>query len=195
MKYYNLIKAFDNSNSDKNKVHKYAVVYDYIINTHYLKKGSPLDMLEIGIRQGHSIKVWDECPFINSVTGLDITSKEQYEESLKENNLEWNFSHKVELIHGVDGYDPHFVNTLKPQKWDIILDDGDHIWESQIKFFNLYYDLLNPGGVIVCEDISQIYLPQLKQLGQQYEDFYVFDLRTKSNNHGNEIIAFIKKPI
>ena len=26
----------------------------------------------------------------------------------------------------------------------------------------------------MCEDITQIYLPQLKQLCQQYEDFYVF---------------------
>ena len=78
---------------------------------------------------------------------------------------------------------------------DIILDDGDHIWESQLKFFNLYYDLLNPGGILACEDITQIYLPQLQQLGQQYEDFYIFDLRAKNNTHANEIIAFIKKPL
>ena len=193
MKYYDLIEAFNKSNSDKNNLHKYAIAYDYVLNTQYLKKGSPLNMLEVGIRQGHSIDVWDKCPLINHITGVDVITKEHYEKAQIDNNLNWGFSNNVKLIFDVDGYSENFVNTLKNNRYDIILDDGDHIWESQLKFFNLYYDLLSPGGVMMCEDISQNYLPQLQQLGQQYENFYIFDLRAKSNIHGNEIIAIIKK--
>ena len=195
MEYYNLIKAFNNSSSDKNHAHKYAIVYDYVINSHYLSKGSPLNLLEVGIRRGDSIDVWDNSPLFNKIVGIDISTKEEYDNFVKNTKANWNFSDKVELIHGVDGYSEEFAQTLKDKnfKFDIILDDGDHMFDSQIKFFNLYYDLLSPGGVIMCEDISQTYLPQLSQFAQEYEDFYVFDLRAKSNTHGNEIIAILKK--
>ena len=71
MEYYNLIEAFNKSSSDKNHTHKYAVVYDYVINTQYLKKGSPLNLLEIGIRGGDSIKVWDESYLFSNILGVD----------------------------------------------------------------------------------------------------------------------------
>lgn len=193
MKYYDLIEAFNASNSDKNKVHKYAVAYDYILNSHYLKKGSPLDMLEIGIRLGHSIDVWDKSPIINSITGVDINTQETYEKGLKTEGINWNFTSKTKLIFDSDAYSEEFVKSLEGQKFDIIMDDGPHTWESQLKFFNLYYDLLDGGGVLMCEDIQQTYLPQLQQLGHQYEDFYIFDLRAKRNIHGDEIIAILKK--
>ena len=195
MKHYDYIEAFDNSTSDKNHTHKYAVVYDYIINSHYLQKEDKLDMLEIGIRLGDSIDVWDKSPQINKIIGVDITSKEKYEKELIENNKKWNFSDNVELIQGINGYEEDVAEKFKNEgkSFDLILDDGDHMFDSQLKFFNNYYDLLNPGGVLMCEDITQTYLPQLHQLAQQYTNFYIFDIRAKSNIHGNEIIAILKK--
>ncbi len=193
MKYYNLIEAFNNSTSDKNDKHRYAVVYDYILNSHYLKKGSPLNILEIGIQAGPSIDVWDKSPIINQVVGVDITTKEWFSKACKDNNTPWKYSDRVTLYHNTDAYSEEFVKSLEGQKFDIIMDDGPHTWESQLKFFNLYYDLLDGGGVLMCEDIQQTYLPQLQQLGHQYEDFYIFDLRAKRNIHGDEIIAILKK--
>ena len=72
MKHYDYIEAFNNSTSDKNHTHKYAVVYDYIINSHYLQKGDKLDMLEIGIRMGDSLYVWGNSPQINKVVGENL---------------------------------------------------------------------------------------------------------------------------
>jgi cephalosporin hydroxylase len=196
MKYYNFIEAFNtpllnkksvHQRSDKNDLHKYAVLYDYIINSQYLKKQSPLSILEIGIREGDSIKIWEESPLFSKVVGVDI-------DPIEKDVVKFDFSSKVTLEQGMDGYDPGVAEYIseKHSKFDIILDDGDHVWESQVKFFELYYPLLNPGGVIICEDIAQTYLPQLQRFCQQYEDFYVFDLRAKSNMHGNEIVAIIK---
>ena len=195
MNYFNYIEAFNNSTSDKNHLHKYAIVYDYIINTHFSIKNDLLSMLEVGIRYGDSLEVWDSSPQFNKIAGMDINDKETYLRHLKENNLTRNFSSKVELLHGVDAYDKEVSKDLfnKGYKFDIILDDGDHQFDSQIKFFNNYYDLLNPGGVLICEDISGAYIPQLQHLAQEYEDFYVFDIRAKSNKDGNEIIAILKK--
>ena len=178
MKYYDFIKAFNtpllttkgtSQRSDKNDLHKYVVLYDYIINAQYLKKQSPL---------------------FDKIVGIDI-------DPIEKDVVRFNFSDKVTLEQGMDGYDLEVAKYIsnKHSKFDIILDDGDHMWESQIKFFELYYNLLAPGGVIMCEDIAEMYLPQLKQFCQQYEDFYVFDLRTKTNPHHNEIVAIIKNPI
>lgn len=192
MKYYDLIEAFNNSTSDKNKKHKYAVIYDYILNSHYLKKGSPLNILEIGIQAGPSIDVWDKSPIIDQVVGVDITTKEWFNNACKSNNTLWEYSDRVTLHHSKDAYSEDFVKSLEGQKFDIIMDDGPHTWESQVKFFNLYYDLLDEGGVLMCEDIVSNYLPQLKQLANDYEDFYVFDLRTKADNI-DEIITILKK--
>tara|TARA_B100000035_G_scaffold268837_1_gene242468 strand:+ start:18348 stop:18947 length:600 start_codon:yes stop_codon:yes gene_type:complete len=199
MEYYDFIKAFNTpllninneyQRSDKNDLHKYVVLYDYIINAQYLKKQSPLSILEIGIREGDSIKVWDESPLFDKVVGLDIDPKEK-------KVVKFTYSDKVILEQGMDGYDPKITQYIseKHSKFDIILDDGDHIWESQVKFFEQYFPLLNPGGVIMCEDITQTYLPQLQQFCQQYEDFYVFDLRAKANAHGNDIVAIIKNSL
>ena len=195
MNYFNYIEAFNNSTSDKNHLHKYAIVYDYIINTHFSIKNDLLSMLEVGIRHGDSLEVWDLSPQFSKIVGMDINDKETYMRQLNENNLTRNFSSKVELLHGVDAYDKEVSKDLfnKGYKFDIILDDGDHQFDSQIKFFNNYYDLLNPGGVLICEDISGAYIPQLQHLAQEYEDFYVFDIRAKSNKDGNEIIAILKK--
>lgn len=198
MQYYDFIKAFNTplvtmqgttQKSDKNDLHKYVVLYDYIINAQYLKNQSPLSILEIGVRQGDSIKIWDESPIFDKVVGLDIRPAE-------DKGVRFEFSDKVTLEEGMNGYDPEVAKYIseKHSKFDIILDDGDHVWESQVKFFELYFPLLNPGGVIMCEDITQTYLPQLEQFCQQYEDFYVFDLRAKANPHGNEIVAIIKNP-
>ena len=196
MEYYDFLNAFNTNQptkaggyqrSDKNDLHKYVVLYDYIINSQYLKKQSPLSILEIGVREGDSLKIWGDSPVFNKVVGMDIEPEEV-------SNVKFHLSDKVTLELGMDGYDPKTRDYIsqKYSGFDIILDDGDHMWESQVKFFELYFELLNPGGVIMCEDIAQSYLPQLNKFCQDYEDFYVFDLRTKSNIHGNEIIAIIK---
>lgn len=200
MKYYNFVEAFNTpllnkeggyQKSDKNDFHKYGILYDYIINAQYLKNQSPLSILEVGIRQGDSIKIWENSPLFDRVVGIDMDPQEN-------NTVKFEFSSKVTLEQGMDAYDPEVVKYIsdKYPKFDIILDDGDHMWESQMKFFQYYFNLLNPGGVIMCEDITRIYLPQLTELAKKYTDsFYTFDLTANvnpKNCHGNDIVAVIK---
>jgi spermidine synthase len=83
----------------------------------------------------------------------------------------------------------------KEGKFDIIIDDGPHTWESQEWFFENYYDLLNEGGVLLCEDIHGQHYNQLHQLSKKLK-LYVLDLRANNNPNGDEIIALrYKNPI
>jgi autotransporter strand-loop-strand O-heptosyltransferase len=73
-------------------------------------------------------------------------------------------------------------------KFDIIIDDGPHTWKSQKWFFENYYDLLNDGGVLFCEDIHENNYINLKELTSRL-NLYVLDLRLNSNINRDEIIA------
>ena len=101
----------------------------------------------------------------------------------------------MKLFQGVDAYDKKFIESLQKQnyKFDIILDDGSHLFEDQIKFFNIYFDLLNIGGVIICEDISANYLKQLSEMSQNNKHFHVYDMRVNIDLTNNDIIAILRK--
>jgi len=73
-------------------------------------------------------------------------------------------------------------------KFDVIIDDGPHSWESQVWFFKNYDTLLNDGGVLVCEDIWERHIERLASLKKEL-DLYIIDLRLNKNAHHNEIIA------
>ena len=208
MKYYDIVTALEKSPGDKHgkalgskigdipkeaNQHNYGVIYDQLFNSQYLKKGGPLSILEIGIKCGHSIKVWEECTLFDRVVGVDHTKREDFDKI--HNWKGYIFSDKVELIYDKDAYDENFVKSLQEQnyKFDIILDDGSHLFQDQIKFFNIYIDLLNIGGVIICEDISAGYMPQLIELSKQNKHFHIFDLRNNVNLGNNDIIAILRK--
>jgi hypothetical protein len=177
-----------NGSTDKNTTHKYGVSYDLIFNSQYLKLGRPLRVLEIGVSlfgEG-SVGPLSEIPFVEKYIGLD---NKTYSGEIP--------NEKVTLYTGpeYDAYTPEMIDFLKKneEKFDIIIDDGPHTWESQEWFFINYYSLLNDGGVLLCEDIFEGNYNSLQEL-QKRLDLYVLDLRVNSNNNRDEIIALRFKP-
>ena len=56
-----------------------------------------------------------------------------------------------------DAYDRNVVKKyFNNVKFDVILDDGSHKVGDQIKFLNLYSDLLTDDGILIIEDIATI---------------------------------------
>lgn len=184
LNYCNISDLLDKSTSDKNTTHKYGVVYDLIFNSQYLKFGRKLKVLEIGVTMfgDGSAACLSQIPFVEKYVGVD---NKPFESSLNYNN--------VTLYTGLD-YDAYSNKTLdflekKEGKFDIIIDDGPHTWDSQKWFLRNYYELLNSGGVLICEDIQEFYLKHNLKLLTKELDLYVLDLRVNSNKDSNEIIA------
>jgi hypothetical protein len=181
--YCNLQEILLKSNTDKNTTHKYGIVYDFIFNYQYLKLNRPLKILEIGISlfgEG-SIGPLSEIKYVEKYIGID---NKEYKGNIPND--------KITLYAGseYDAYKNEIITLLfeKEGKFDIIIDDGPHTWESQEWFFKNYYNLLNDGGVLLCEDIHESNYNALQNLTKNL-NLYVLDLRINNNPNKDEIIA------
>lgn len=137
-----LKNSYINGGTDKNTYHSY-------IENFYEKEFEPyrekrIDVLEIGIETGGSLKLWKEY-FLNSksIIGIDITDDK--------------VDNKFKNIDGVsmyfgDAYDKTFSDKFG--QFDIIIDDGPHTLESQLKSIELYLPKLKKNGLFVIEDIQ-----------------------------------------
>ena len=92
-------------------------------------------MLEVGVLNGHSIQLWKDYFTNAKIYGME--KAEVYGGDFKCDSL-----NKTEVD-----------KALGDLKFDIIIDDGDHHPESQIKTYKNLKNRLNDGGLYIIEDI------------------------------------------
>jgi hypothetical protein len=171
-----------NGSTDKNTVHQYGISYNLIFNSQYLKLNRSLKVLEIGISMfgEGSVGPFSEISYVEKYVGLD---NQTYRGTIPND--------KVKLYAGpeYDAYSPAMLDMLKEKEglFDIIIDDGPHSWPSQDWFFRNYYSLLNEGGVLVCEDIHEMYRNNLAYIKKEL-GLYILDLRFNASSR-DEIIG------
>lgn len=102
-------------------------------------------LLEIGVMDGLSMKMWREYYPNAEIIGVDIKDMSMF------HNTDWNVPESVKLLT-LDGTKKKDMQPLG--KFDIIIDDGSHYWADQQKSFELlYYSQLNKGGIYILEDL------------------------------------------
>ena len=157
---------------------------------------SPVDIVEIGVRRGESINVWNKYfSNANSIYGVEIA--ETWWESLL-----------LEHVHHIqaDATEPTVLDKFPlEQEFDIIIDDGSHINEQIIKSFEIFYPRLKSGGIYVIEDLYNSYGDRLssdeidimeildessgiKQNKRSDIDEWIRQLETKLNNPYKDIM-------
>ena len=122
----------------------YLHIYDRYFNNirHNVKS-----MLEIGVKDGRSLRMWQEY-FPNAfIYGMDINPASKAHED-----------GRIKIIIG-DQNDDEDLQHIKNEigVCDIILDDGSHMTDHQIKSFNMLYDSVPRGGFYVIEDLRNSY--------------------------------------
>ncbi len=108
------------------------------------------NLLEIGVFDGASVKMWKEYFPKANIVALDIDPRcKQYEED------------RIN-IHIGDQTDVKFLQDVfnKYGHFEVILDDGGHSWKQQIVSFETLFPLLTPGGLYFVEDMHTSYKPQ-----------------------------------
>ena len=145
--------------SDKGSVHSYIDVYEDIFQH---KKNDNLNILEIGIALGGSLRLWHDY-FVNAKFIVGIEPKDMTLPCLTD-------FENIYVIEG-NGYTNESVNRIinvvneksninslvndTPVFFDIIIDDGSHELHDMIRFLSLYLPLLNPNdGILVIEDLQ-----------------------------------------
>ena len=104
-------------------------------------------LLEIGVMDGLSMKMWREYYPNAEIVGIDIKP----DMASYMHNDDWQVPETVKLITA-DGTKKADMQPLG--MFDIIIDDGSHYWAEQQKSFELlYYSQLNKGGIYILEDL------------------------------------------
>lgn len=107
-------------------------------------------LLEIGVMDGLSMKMWREYYPKAEIVGIDIKDMSMF------HNTDWQVPESVTLLT-LDGTKREDMEPLG--KFDIIIDDGSHYWKDQQKSFEiLYYSQLNKKGTYILEDLWTSYI-------------------------------------
>ena len=133
------------NNTDKSSIHHNYTknYYDYFKNL----KNEKLNLLEIGVNKGSSLRMWKEFFPNSNIFGIDIGNRsKQYEED------------RISIFIGKQE-NKIFLESVVSQikKIDIIIDDGSHMCNHQIESFNCLFKYLSSDGIYVIEDCNTSY--------------------------------------
>jgi hypothetical protein len=181
-----LLELCDNNKTDKNTTHSYIELYEKLLNN---KKYTAKNVLEIGVKEGGSIKLWHDY-FENAIVyGIDIIPvKDMWDEITNKNRI------KLGIF---DAYDDYYFNKyfLNKINLDFVLDDGPHTLESMIKFIKLYLNLLTDDGILIIEDVQSIDWIEFltNEVPEELKQFIeVYDLRNIKNRY-DDIVFVVNK--
>lgn len=126
--------------TDKATFHHYLDFYE----EHLPGRDFDGRLLEIGVMDGASLRMWRDYYPAAKIVGVDIDPKPYVQID------------RV-TIRQIDATDLPSLQSLGD--FDVIIDDGSHMTaDQQVTFSWLYYNQLNPGGVYVLEDLHTSYM-------------------------------------
>lgn len=141
-------------NTDKGP-HMYTSRYNLYLDSF---RDLEFNLLEIGVYDGASVKMWKEFfPKANIVAiDIDPRCKEFEEERIN--------------IHIGDQTDVAFLQSVVNQygHFEVIIDDGGHSWKQQIVSFETLFPRLTPGGLYFLEDMHTSYRQK-----SVWDDFHI----------------------
>ena len=177
-----------NDKTDKNTIHSYLSLYQSLLKN---KKITSTNIIEIGIDEGGSIKLWHDYFPNATIYGCDIqNSISNICDEIKNNN-------RIKLYTSINPYDELFINEIKDVRFDFALDNGLHTLESMIQFINVYLPLMKEDGILIIEDVQDIkWLDILISIvPQEYKNnIKTYDLRGNKNRY-DDIVFVIDKSI
>ena len=125
-------------NTDKSSnFHNYLSIYE---NYFYNIRGKRNNVLEIGILNGDSLKMFAEYFYNSKMFAVDIEDKK-------------NFASDNIKIFTADQSDKNFLNLFENDYFDVIIDDGSHKMEHQQISFGILFKKLKSSGVYIIEDL------------------------------------------
>jgi len=123
---------------DKNSNgHNYVKIYEQYFNK---RKNENLNILEIGVAGGKSMKLWEEYFPNSNIYGIDIDKNcKQFE------------TERIKIVI-CDQKDIDKIKNLNIN-FDIIIDDGSHLIEDIVFSFENLINFVNPNSIYIIEDL------------------------------------------
>ena len=121
------------------QVHNYLNKYEFFLHPW---KDKSFTMLELGVFDGESVRMWRDYFQHAKIVGVDIDERCLGEQG-----------ERIEIVIG-DLSLEETLDSLKPYAPDIIIDDASHIWSHQIKSLYTLFPVLPHGGIFILEDLE-----------------------------------------
>lgn len=134
----------ERTGADKLK-HKYESHYETHLGPW---RESRIRLLEIGVKRGASLAMWEQYFPLADIFGLDIEPAcRRYE------------TDRSKIFVG-DQEDPACLRTVMAQigqPLDVVIDDGGHTMKQQRTSFETLFEYVRPGGLYIVEDTHTSY--------------------------------------
>lgn len=118
--------------------HGYSEIYDLLFIP---LKDKPIKIMEIGIHQGESLKLWSAFFPDAEIFGIDKDDKSSY------------CNGRIHTYIADQGSKSELLKVIEQTgNMDIIIDDGSHQSEHQINSFETLFPYINPEGYYIIED-------------------------------------------
>lgn len=163
--------------TDKGSVHSYIDVYDNIFEKYKYFK---INILEVGVQTGGSLRLWKDYFPKATIYGYDVDNTK-----LDESNITERVIYRIQNFNNVDDSD---IEKISPT---IAIDDASHSITDQLKFVEKVFPHVKKGGVLIVEDIQRIDKDKYKfdKLGYDYD---IIDLRSIKNRYDDVFLLFKK---
>ena len=131
--------------------HNYTKCYEMLFSS---LRDKDINLLEIGVFRGASLKMWKSYFQNGKIYGLDINPDCK---KLEEEN--------IQIFIGNQS-DTNCLNSIKesvPVGFDILIDDGGHTSRQQISTFENMFGCVKAGGWYVIEDLHTSYIERFNR--------------------------------
>lgn len=105
-----------------------------------------IKLLEIGVLNGGSVRTWKEYFRNGKIIGVDIDPATKAHEQDRI---------RIEILDQSKDQDLDLLVAQAP--FDVIVDDGSHVWTHQILTFQKLIGTVAPGGFYIIEDLDTSY--------------------------------------
>jgi cephalosporin hydroxylase len=173
---------------DKGTKHSYIDFYEGLFLPY---KNKPINILEVGVQRGASLMLWqDYFPNAKNIIGVDVDTSqvlEKYRGTYEKITLIEGDSTSADLLE---------AQLIKENEFDIIVEDGDHFFRTQMNTFDNLYQKLKVGGVYVVEDVLKAgawrFLKHYKHLNPLHLNFVAHRSELGRHSLQNQLIVFFK---
>lgn len=117
---------------------RYAELFDH-------RREAVSSVLEIGVQEGGSVRMWEEYFPNATILGLDIDPAYKKHEG----------GRRIILIgDSTSKGTADIVRAHHPDSFDLVIDDGSHHPADQVSTFETFFPLVKKGGMYAIEDIG-----------------------------------------
>jgi spermidine synthase len=133
---------------DKGTLHSYIPIYSELLEKY--RKNS--NFLEIGVSLGYSMKMWIDYFIESEIIGIELNPQYSNPNCMIKELME---DSRCE-IWIADATSDEIIDKIDNRLFDVIIDDGSHMLQDQIKSFLLLKSKMKEGGIYIIEDIENI---------------------------------------